>query len=123
MNKKLVAISIGCVLAGLAGLAMGNSGVKDEAPAMMASPQTIVLSKVSEITVHTNIPASSVDRTTVTLNDADATAVWADDCGHLAARFNVVDLALEPGEAVTLTLDGDCGEGGTFSVDDVVRVK
>lgn len=114
-----------CALMGLgmSGLAFGNKAVKGEDPAMMVSPQTIVLAKVDTVTVHTNIPASAVVGESVTLEGAAAVAVWADDCGHLAARFAVADLGLEPARAVTLTLSGSYVAGGTFAVPDTVRVK
>jgi len=120
-----------CALMGLgiSGLAFGNSAVKGDAPAMMVSPQTIVLAKVGAVTVHTNIPAGLVDYESVTLDGATPLGVWADDCGHLAARFAVADLALEPARAVTLTLRGtlvdpETGEPvGTFEAQDTVRVK
>ena len=110
---------------GVGSVALGNMAVKGEDPGMMASPQTIVLAKVAGVTVHTNIPLTLVVSSTVTLNGVSPIApVWADDCGHLAARFAVADLGLQPGE-VTLTLTGtykgDAGE--TFAADDVVRVK
>jgi hypothetical protein len=102
-------------------LAVGNGALPSGDTAIMVSPQMIVLDKVDTVTVHTNIPASTVDADTVTLDGAEPLAVWADNCGHLAARFAVEDLGLEPGEA-TLTLSG-AGEGGTFSASDDVRVK
>jgi hypothetical protein len=110
---------------GISGLAFGNSAVKGDEPAMMVSPQTIVLAKVDTVTVHTNIPATTVAGETVTLDGAAALAVWADDLGHLAARFAVADLGLEPAPAVVLTLSGAYIDpaAGTFSAQDTVRVK
>jgi hypothetical protein len=114
---------------GISGLALGNSAVKGDDPGMMVSPQTIVLAKISTVTVHTNIPATTVAGETVTLDGAPALDVWADDCGDLAARFAVDALGLEPAEAVELTLAGtlvdpETGEPvGTFEAKDTVRVK
>ena len=120
----MVTVSL-CALIGL-GLGssiFGNGAVDGDEPGMMVSPQTIVLSKISAITVHTNIPAVTVESSSLTLNGAKALFVWADDCGHIAARFAVADLALEPGE-VTLTLCGDYLEPGeSFVAIDVIRVK
>ena len=127
MKKILIVVGMGCAVIGLGlgSTALGNGGVKGNEPGMMVSPQTIVLSKISALTVHTNIPEVSVDSGTVTLNGIAPVAVWADDCGHLAARFAVADLALEPADEVTLTLRGAYigGAGETFTVEDVVRVK
>ena len=131
-NVLTVTVLVGlCALMGLglSGLAFGNSAVKGDAPAMMVSPQTIVLAKIGAVTVHTNIPAATVAGETVTLDGASALAVWADDLGHLAARFAVADLGLEPTDAVELTLAGtlvdpETGEPvGTFEAKDTVRVK
>ena len=110
---------------GMSGLAFGNSAVKGDDPAMMVSPQTIVLAKISAVTVHTNIPAAAVVGESVTLEGAAVVAVWADDCGHLAARFAVADLGLEPARAVTLTLSGAYADpdAGAFAAQDTVRVK
>jgi len=110
---------------GAGNVVFGNGGVKGNDPGMMVSPQMIVLSKISTVTVHTNIPVVSVDAGTVTLNGVAATSVWADDCGHLAVRFAVAKLALEPSNAVTLTMCGDYVNGPEtgFVVQDVVKVK
>ena len=126
MKKVLIATGVLCAVIGL-GLgtaALGNGAVDGDEPGMMASPQMIVLSKIAGVTVHTNIPAGSVDWSSVTLNDVDPVGVWADDRGHIAARFAVAELALTPGTA-TLTFCGDYDtiDGGSFAVDDVVRVK
>ena len=83
----------------------------------MVSPSTIVLAKVDTVTVHTNIPAAGVDPESLDLNGATPTDVYADNLGHLAAKFAVADLGLEAGET-TLTLSGD-----GFAASDVVRVK
>lgn len=127
MKRILIIAVIGCAMfsLGLAGVALGNGGVKGDPPSMMVSPQTIVLSKIAAITVHTNIPAVSVDSATVTLNDVPPIGVWADDCGDLAARFAVADLALEPADEVVLTLRGAYIDEveGIFAAEDVVRVK
>jgi hypothetical protein len=77
---------------------------------------------VSDITVHTNIPLSTVAAGTVKLNGVAASGVWADTLGHLVARFRVADLRLAPGVA-TLTLTGLFRDGAGFAADDVVTVK
>ena len=126
MKKVLITTCALCALlaAGHAAVTLGNGAVEGDEPGMMVSPQMIVLSKITGVTVHTNIPAGSVAYDTVTLDGVPALYVWADDRGHLAARFAVADLALEPGE-VTLVLCGDyvMDPGDTFAAEDVVRVK
>ena len=66
MGKTLLGVVALVGLLGL-GVALGNSAVKGDDPAMMASPQTIVLAKVDSVTVHTNIPASTVAAGTLAL--------------------------------------------------------
>ena len=129
MKKALTATAILCILIGLGlgSAALGNGGVKGDQPGMMVSPQTIVLAKVSAVTVHTNIPFVSVVPGSLTLAiDGEVgiapAGVWADDCGDIVARFAVAKLGLEPGE-VTLTLCGTYVSGGTFAATDAVRVK
>ena len=127
MEKVLIAAGTVCAVIslGLGGAAFGNGGVKGIKPGMMVSPQTIVLSKISAVTVHTNIPEVSVVPGSVTLDYVAPVDVWADDCGHLAARFDLADLDLQPDEEVTLTLRGTYigPDEDTFAVTDVVRVK
>jgi len=116
--KNLVKLSVVFLVIGSAmGLAWANSGVGDESPAIMVSPSTIVLAKVDTISVHTNIPAAEVDPDSLDLNGAAPTYVYEDNLGHVAAKFAVADLHLEPGEA-TLTLSD-----GSFEASDVVAVK
>ena len=126
MKKVLVVTCVVCALigVGIGNLALGNSAVKGDEPAMMVSPSTIVLAKVGAVTVHTNIPEGTVAPGTVTLDGVAPILTWADDCGHLAARFAVADLALQPGR-VTLTLCGTYvgDDADTFAAEDVVRVK
>ena len=126
MKKTLIASGVLCAVIGL-GLgtaALGNNRI-DGDPGMMVSPHMIILSKTTTVTVHTNIPYYSV-LGTVTLNSdvgtVPASRVWADDCGHLAARFYVEGLSLKPSEA-TLTLIGVSSVFGDFEPKDVVRVK
>ena len=124
MKKFAIVMGAVCVVAG-AGLtaALGNGAVRGDEPAMMVSPQTIMLAKVSAVAVHTNVPAADVAPASLTLDGVAATEVWADDCGHVAARFAVADLDLAPADAVELTLAGAYADGGGFTATDVVRVK
>ncbi|MBN2451600.1 MAG: hypothetical protein JXR77_14525 [Lentisphaeria bacterium] len=112
----------GLLALGIAGSVMANSAVDGDDPAMMASPQTIVLAKVSDITVHTNIPLSTVAPASVMLDGVAASGVWADSLGHLVARFRIADLELLPGE-VTLMLTGLFDDGSAFAAADAVTVK
>jgi hypothetical protein len=122
--KAISAITFFVCAALVTGIALGNNGVKGESPAMMVSPHTIVLAKVDAVTVHTNTPFATVEAGTLMLEDAwPIEGPWADDCGHIAARFAICRLGLSPGDEIVLTLTGSYVSGGGFSVQDTVRVK
>lgn len=124
MTRTFVAATVLCGLlgVGLAGLTLANSAVDGDAPAIMVSPSTIVLAKVDVVTIHTNIPASTVEAGSLDLNGAAPIGVGVDDCGDIVAKFAVADLGLEPGKA-KLTLSGAFEDGDLFSASEVVRVK
>ncbi len=124
MKKTLLGVVALCGLLGigLAGMAMANGALEGDDAAIMVSPSTIVLAKVDTVSVHTNIPAGSVEAGSLDLNGAAPTDVYVDNLGHIAAKFAVVDLDLEPGR-VTLTLEGDLEDSDSFSASDVVTVK
>ena len=122
ISPIMLIVLCGLLALGLAGVVLANSAVDSDAPAMMASPSTIVLAKVTTLTVHTNIVASTVDAGSLDLDGAVPTGVGVDNCGHIVAKFAVADLGLQPGQA-TLTLSGSFTDGGTFSASDVVVVK
>lgn len=124
MKRTLVGILVLCGLLGigLAGIATANSAVGGGDPAIMVSPNVIVLAKAGAVTVHTNIPAADVERSSIALNGVEPTGVWVDDCGHVVARFATAGLALTPGR-VTLTLSGAFVRGGEFGASDTVTVK
>jgi hypothetical protein len=125
MNRFLLPTVVFCALLGigLAGLVMANGAIDGDEPAMMVSPSVIVLAKVSDITVHTNIVAAAVVPGSVTLDGVSPIFTKSDNRGHLVARFLLDDLSLEPGEP-TLTLTGEFLEGEEgFIATDVVRVK
>ena len=121
-----VVASLCCVLAmAMAGVVVANSAVQGDDPAMMVSPATIVTAKVDTVTVHTNIPAATVEPGSLALDGVAPTAVGVDDCGDIVGKFAVADLGLEPGEA-TLTLTGaytEAAGGGDFAATCTVRVK
>lgn len=121
MKQVLCCVLCGVLAVGLAGVAAANKAVDENGPAIMASPSTIVAAKVDTVTVHTNIPAATVEPGSLALNGIAPTGVGVDNCGHVVARFAVADLELEPGEAV-LTLTGIAG-GAPFIASDVVTVK
>lgn len=119
----IVIISLCALLSvGLAGIAIANSEVDSDEPAMMVSPSVIVPAKVDTLTVHTNIALSAVVPGTIALDGVAATGVFADSLGHFVAKFAIADLNLTPGPAI-LTLTGAFKDGGDFSATDEVVVK
>jgi hypothetical protein len=101
---------------------MANKAVGEDMPAIMASPQTVVLAKVTTLTVHSNIPASQVDIATVELNGVSPSGCGVDSLGHLVLTFDLTDLGLTAGTG-TLTLTGELETGEAFSASDTVNVK
>ncbi len=125
MNRPIVpAVLLSLfVCLGIGYVAFGNGALaSEEEPAIMVSPQMVVLAKVSSITIHSNIPANSVAADSVTVNGVEPAEIWADDCGHLAVRVGVADIGLVAGPAV-ITLQGAYDDGGTFSASDAITVK
>ena len=110
------------VVGSIVGLAWANSAVDGDVPAIMVSPSTIFLARVSTVTVHTNIPAADVESGSLALNGVKPTSVYVDDCGDIVAKFAVAKLGLKRGAAI-LTLCGDYDAGGSFSASDNVIVK
>ena len=89
------------------------------------SPHTLLLSRNQggSVVVHTYIPYSTVDTSTVTLNDVPAEWTKADDCGNLVAYFDewtIKDLVSAP--EFTLYLRGYTKDGTFFEGSDTVRV-
>ena len=113
---------IGMIVIGMTRIALANSAVDGDAPAMMVSPSVIVLAKVDTVTVHTNIAATTVDAGSLALDGVAPTSIGVDDLGHITAKFALADLGLSPG-VVILTLTGTFTDGGTFSACDTVRVR
>ena len=95
----------------------GGDGIK-----ITVAPNTIVLSsEVDAVTVHSNLPLSSVDKSTVTVNGVTP-ILWDDNRGHLVARVALADLeGVEPPE-LTITLSGLLLSGASFEASDTVRV-
>lgn len=124
MKKGLLEAVVlwGVLGVGLVGMAMANGALEGDAPAIMVSPSTIVLAKVDTVSVHTNVPAAAVVPDSLDLDGAAPTDVYIDNLGHIAAKFAVAGLGLEPGR-VTLTLSGDLTDGSGFSASDTVTVK
>jgi len=125
MRYVCVAAVALCVVGLCSGLAISNGqNSGDEGFQITVAPSTIALgSSVDAVTVHSNIPAAAVVKGSVALNGVMLTSVWADDCGHLAARLALAKLL--PGIAppsATLTLTCDLTNGPSVEASDTVKV-
>ncbi len=97
----------------------------DDPLGIAVSPQTLILSmnQGGAVTVHTAVPFSAVDTSSLTLNGVAAEAAWADNCGNLVARFDEAEIeALVAPPGAVLTLEGVMKDGDTFAGSDEVRV-
>ena len=124
VKLSIVLLVIGCFV-GLA-WAIKACETPDGDFNIMISPSTLVLSSPSDtITVHSNIPYSAVDATSVAVNGVDVPFTKADACGDLVAKIGVDDLAefLQPNAVITLTLSGLLVDGTDFAVDETITVK
>ena len=92
---------------------------------IQVAPATIVLkAPCPHVTIHAEMPYSSVADNTVQINGLDADATFPDDCGNLVARiaFEKITALVEPPEA-QITLTGMTEDGVQFEGMDTVRVK
>ena len=130
MKASTAALCILCLasasLVGNAFSSMGNPSVMATEPVnIKISPNTIILeSDVAWVTVHTNIPLSRVDCSTLVLNDIPVAWTKADAKGNLVAKFHhsKVEEIVEPPQA-TLTLAGATKDGVLFSGSDTIAVR
>lgn len=88
------------------------------------SPSTLVMgSQGVWVTVHADIPYSSVDCATVTLNGVPVTVTFADNQGELVAKFQIDAIkgtvAVPSAEVTLVALTND---GDVFVGTDTIRV-
>ena len=89
------------------------------------APNTLVLGlQGTWVTVHTNIPYSSVQGSSVVLEEIPAASTFADNRGNLVAKFNQdeVEAIVAPPQE-TLTLTGTYDNGDLFSGSDSIVVQ
>ena len=108
------------------GISMANKPNVGDGINITVSPSTLMLSRdIACVTVHTNIPIGSVNRSSLLLYGIEDTEpidpyyTESDSLGYLVAKFSGIDIRtiVAPGQ-VELTL-----EGPTFSASDTIRVK
>ena len=123
--KKILPLTVVASLL-LVLLAFALAGAQDSLTVVTAvSPQTIILGsdQGTSVTVHAEIPYSTVDRASLTLNGLAAKGSKSDNRGELVAFFNeeaIKNMVSVP--KATLTLEGRTLAGEAFSGSDTVRV-
>ena len=125
MRKSYIVAAFVLIVVVCTGLVMANKASDGEGFCITISPKTLVLSSVDTIvTVHSNIPYSSVKTASLYLNGISATFSKADACGDLVVRFERADVKgiVIPGDA-TLTLSGELKDGTLFEASDTITVK
>lgn len=126
---KWLTMTIGLVLS-LGGIfAMPMQAIQadvDEATevAIRIAPSVLILDMAQggAITVHADIPYRLVDPETVQLEGIAATAVFADNCGNLVAKFDeaAIKADRQPG-IVALELTGATLDGTAFAGTNTVK--
>jgi hypothetical protein len=89
------------------------------------SPNALVLGvEGTWVTIHTNVPFTSADRTELLLNGVPAALAFADDRGYLVVKFaqGAIEAIVTPPEA-SLTLTGKFTNGTPFFGSDTILVR
>ena len=123
--KRILLLTAAAVLAfGLITAAVSNSRTDDPLGVAVA-PQTLLLGsdQGGSVVVHTAIPYSSVETSSVTLDGLAVKWTKADSCGNLVAYFSEAEVkAMVAPPSAELTLSGLTKDGESFSGSDTVRV-
>jgi hypothetical protein len=106
-----------------------NAMAQDEVT-ITVSPNTLAISSMgNQVTIHTNIPAGSVNVSTLELYvDGSeppllAIATFADDRGNLVAKFDMGEVkSIVSVPSAEFTMTGDYFGDGGFSATDVIKV-
>jgi hypothetical protein len=125
MRKSYVVTAVVLMIVVCSGLVMANKASDGEGFCITISPKTLFLgSEDTIVTVHSNIPYSTVDTVSLTLNGIPAQFTKADACGDLVVKFSRADVKdiVEPGFAV-LTLSGAFKDGSLFEASDTITVR
>jgi len=125
MKKSYLIAAVILMVAVGSTLVMANKDNEGYGFCITITPKTLFLgSEDTIVSVHSNIPYSSVDTVTLTLDGIPATFTKADACGDLVVKFSRADVKdiVEPGLA-TLTLAGDLKNGLPFEAFDTITVK
>ena len=122
---SVIAICLALVL-----IAMHPSIGRAQGETIKVSPDVLVISSSgTKVTIHSNIPAGTVNVSTLGLSIdgiglLEPIATFADARGQLVAKFDLGDVkSLVTVPSAELTLSGIYFDGGDFSASDVIVVK
>ena len=121
MKRVLVSIVAAVAMTVFASSPLAADGSELE---ITVSPNVINIASASTVvTVHTNIPFSTVVAADVTLDGIEISSWKSDNRGYFVAKFEAGEVKdkVEPG-TVTLMLVGDTIDGESFSESDTVKV-
>ena len=104
MKKGLGLVCLVACCFVFAGEVLANNRT-DDPLGIAISPQALILGmeQSGRVTVHTDIPGSTVNRSTVALNDIPASSTWVDLRGNLVAGFSEVEIGDTLADIVTST--------------------
>lgn len=125
MKKMFLIITAVLLVALGTHLVLANGACDGEGLCIAISPATLALDSQSVcVSVHSNIPYSTVNTVSLTLNGIPAKFTKADARGELVVKFESADVKdiVEPG-SVTLTLVGLYKDGDEFQVSDTITVR
>jgi hypothetical protein len=122
-TTKLIAVFIAMSICTL------SSAMAQEEATITVSPNNLAISSTgTKVTIHTNIPAGSVNVSTLELSvDGNGSlapiATFADDRGNLVAKFDMWEVkSYVSVPRAEFTMTGVYFVGGSFSASDVIKV-
>ena len=128
MRRSTISVIAICLAIGL--IAMSPSiGWAQDATINVAPNVLVISSQGTKVTIHSNIPAGTVNVSTLELSIDGAgslipIATFADARGHLVAKFDMLEVkGFVTVPSTVLTLAGIYFDGGSFSASDVIEVK
>lgn len=128
MRRSIISVIAICLAIGL--IAMSPSIGRAQDATINVAPNMLVISSMgNKVTIHSNIPAGTVNVSTLELSidgigSLTPISTFADARGQLVAKFDMEEVkGIVNVPSTELTLTGVYFEGGTFTASDVIEVK
>ncbi len=128
MRRSIISVIAICLAIGL--IAMSPSIGRAQDATIKVAPNVLVISSQgTKVTIHSNIPAGTVNVSTLGLSIDGAGSLipistFADARGQLVAKFDMEEVkGIVNVPSTVLTLAGIYFDGGSFSASDVIDVK